>query len=632
MCGICGIYDRSSSAENTIAAGRKALQTLHHRGPDDEGEYSDDRIFLGHKRLSIIDVSFNGHQPVWSNNKRYVCIFNGEIYNYQEHRESLINKGYTFKGHSDSEILPNMYQEFGLKLLDMIKGIFAIALYDTHTNQLFLMRDRLGVKPLYYHINNGYLSFGSELKSILADERVKRKVDYQAIYDFLSLIYIPEPATGFEGIYSLLPGHYLVFDGIESKTIQYDFPEKLTPYADSGEAEREVEKILKRAVNLQLVSDVPIGTFLSGGIDSSIVTAFSVAESKEKVNSFTVKFPDQDFDESYYAMQMSKYAGTVYNELHIEQKAVDANLLKEVLEHFDQPFADSSSIPTLLISKMIHNKITVALSGDGGDEFFAGYEVSWRFPFALRLKKIPVVLRKMAIAMLLPLKYISTVRFRQYKKLLEITFNDEHVILQNFFSYLKEDEKEGLFEDAFLVNNNVQPTTRIFKKLWDENPSEQALEDYSKRYSLPGDMLKKVDMMSMKASIEVRVPLLYEDVITASRKIPRQWKYKFGKGKLILRNILKKYAPEEVVNKKKWGFGIPLDKSLTPDALEFIKDTLHTDKALIYGFIKKDKAYQWLDLFFSNANDQLTISRIGLYHRVYMLLSIELWLQKYKPC
>jgi len=633
MCGICGIYDKKSSASVTTAAGRKALATLLHRGPDDEGIYNGDNIFLGHKRLSIIDTSANGRQPMASNNGRYICVFNGELYNFQEHRDLLITKGYQFKGHSDSEVIPNLYQEFGIKFLDMIKGIFAIAIYDTEDNSLLLIRDRLGVKPLYYYNNDSYLSFGSELKAILADERIERKVDHQAIYDYLSFSYVPEPATGFVNIYSLLPGHYLMFDGarVEIQCYYSAQNESQTFYKTQQEAETELKGILADAVQRQLMSDVPIGTFLSGGIDSSLVTAFSVAASKNPIESFTVKFPDQAFDESYYAKRMAEHCGSVYNELHIKQQAIDAKLLKDVLEHFDQPFGDSSALPTHLISNMIREKITVALSGDGGDEFFSGYEVSWRYPFILKLKKIPAVIRRLMIAALSPLKFVSATRYRQYKKLLRLTFLEEHIILQNAFSYLTEEEKHELYKIDLPIVANLQATHRLFKEIHKEGAPGPTIQQFYTRYSLPGDMLKKVDMMSMKASIEVRVPLLYEDVIACSYKIPERWKYKFGKGKLVLRDILATMAPNEVVNKKKWGFSIPLDKSLSADGMAFINETLSASDALLYKFIKKEIVQRWLDMFLSGNNSMLTISRSGLYQRIYMLLSLELWLQKYKP-
>ncbi|MBA3827741.1 MAG: asparagine synthase (glutamine-hydrolyzing) [Taibaiella sp.] len=632
MCGICGIYFKKSSADKLLDLGKRALQTLNHRGPDDEGYYNDDQLFLGHKRLSIIDVSPNGHQPMVSNDGNIITIFNGELYNYNEYRELLLQKGYVFKGHSDTEIIPNLYQEYGIEFIQFIKGIFAIALYDKQKNELFLIRDRIGIKPLYYYENDTYLSLASELKAILADEDIKPEIDHQAIYDYLSLSYIPEPATGFKGIYSLLPGHYLKCANGKVSIQRYEEENTAVEmYATPQEAAKQLKNIISNSVSKQLMSDVPIGTFLSGGIDSSLVTAFSAIASDKKVNSFTVKFPDQAFDESYYAKLMAESAGTIYNELNIEQGQVSAAQLKDILIHFDQPFGDSSAIPMHLISCMIRDKITVALSGDGGDEFFCGYEVSWRFPFVLKLKKIPLPIRKLLVAGIYPLRYLSSSRYRQYKKLVQLTFNEEHIILQNFFSYLNEKDKDELYIAGFRAIKNVVPTTRLFKEIFQKYGSEGSVEAYNKRYSLPGDMLKKVDMMSMKASIEVRVPLLYEDVIACSRKIPKEWKYKFGHGKLMLRDLLATMAPDEVVNKKKWGFGIPLDKALAPDAMDFIRHTLSADDALIYHFIKKEVVGKWLDMFFTGTNDQLSISRIGLYQRIYMLLSLELWLQHYKP-
>jgi len=633
MCGICGIYNKRSAADVTLAAGKKALATLVHRGPDDEGLYHNEHIFLGHRRLSIIDTSANGRQPMTSNNGRYICIFNGELYNYQQYRDLLIAKGYSFNGHSDSEVIPNLYQEFGIEFLNMIKGIFAIAIYDLQADVVLLIRDRLGVKPLYYHAQNEYLSFGSELKAILADEQIARKVDHQAIYDFLSFSYVPEPATGFQDIYSLLPGCYLLFDGVNANITQYYKPEEqnTAAYNTPQEAATELKKVLADAVERQLMSDVPIGTFLSGGIDSSLVTALSVSASQNPIESFTVKFPDQAFDESHYAKIMAEHCGSRYNELYIKPQAINAALLKCVLEHFDQPFGDSSALPTHLISSMIKEKITVALSGDGGDEFFAGYEVSWRYPFILKLKKIPAVVRRLVIATLAPLKFISATRYRQYKKLLRLSFLDEHIILQNTFAYLTEEEKHELYNNDFAVATKVKPTHRLFKEIYEKDKPGLTIQRFYTRYSLPGDMLKKVDMMSMKASIEVRVPLLYEDVVACSYKIPEQLKFKFGKGKLVLRDILATMAPDEVVNKKKWGFSIPLDKSLSADGRSFIEQTLNKPDALLYTFIKKNVVQQWLNMFLSGNNDMLVISRSGLYQRIYMLLSLELWLQKYKP-
>lgn len=391
MCGIAGIFDLKGKRNIDKKLAEDLIGVLKHRGPDDDGYWNDSYAILVHTRLSIIDLSESGRQPMFNENESIVSTFNGEIYNFISLREDLIKKGYHFKGTSDSEILPFMYQEYGERMVDYLEGMFAFAIYDKVRKKLFVARDRLGIKPLYYHFNKESQNFyfGSEIKAIVVNKEVEKKVDYQAIYDYLGLNVIPEPATGFESIFALEAAHCLEVSEQGLEIWKYWDIDNISQINDSFKnAKEKLKCLINNSIKGQLIADARLGAFLSGGIDSSMVVA-NASRMVQNFPTFTVKFPDDKFDESSNAREVANHCQTDHHELVLKELSGDPRFINELIHHFDQPFADTSYIPTFLISKMMRENIKVALSGDGGDEILAGYHTFWFYKRIKMLSKIP---------------------------------------------------------------------------------------------------------------------------------------------------------------------------------------------------------------------------------------------------
>ena len=635
MCGIAGLVDFSKQTKLDDKLAQKVVQTLKHRGPDDDGTWMDDTALFAHTRLSIIDLSESGRQPMTNANQTIVCTFNGEIYNFQSLKDKLVKMGHEFKGTSDAEILPYMYHEYGKAMLDQLEGMFAFAIYDKVNQKVFAARDRLGIKPFYYHFNpeDQRFYFGSELKAILVHNEVKKKVDHQAIYDFLGFNVVPEPATGFSGIYALEVAHSMEVTGKGVSIDKYWDLDKIKDVeTDFENAKATLKGLVKYAVQSQLISDAPIGSFLSGGIDSSMVVA-NASKMVEDFPTFTVKFPDAKFDESINAREVADYCKTNHHELVLEESSGDPKLIHELIDHFDQPYADTSSIPTYLITKRMRESIKVALSGDGGDEILAGYHTFWFFRNIKKLSRLPNPLLKLAVALSMPIGWIKPDLARQLKKAATLAQMSNARVLEGLMCYCWDEEK-----DQFVNSNgfkNMKPTSRHFEPL-NKIPKNASWKDYlfglSKmmlRITLPSDMLKKVDMMSMKAGIEVRVPLLNENLVEYSLGLHPDHKITQSRSKLVLREALKDFIPERMVERPKQGFGIPLDKFASPELVQYLKDMLLSAESRTQKLIKPEVMKQWINGFEGTSNIKNKVSRINLYHRIYAILSVEIWLRKY---
>jgi asparagine synthase (glutamine-hydrolysing) len=636
MCGIGGIVNfsnRQISGEEVAAI----THSLKHRGPDSDRSFIKDTVALVHTRLSIIDLSEQASQPFTDDTGTIVSITNGELYNFAPLRNQLIAQGKSFRSHSDCEIIPFLYAQKGIDFIHDIRGMFAIAIWDDRLQKLFLVRDRFGIKPLYYHYENNQLLFGSELKSILVHNSVTRTVDWQAIHDFLSLCYIPEPATGFKNIYALEPGHYLEVSKEGIKNVCYwdvsAIDNKPVEYAT---AKQETDTLLTASVRSQLVSDAPLGAFLSGGIDSStIVGRISGSTTGKPVDTFTVKFPDQAFDESGTAQQIASVFHTNHHTFELEEGKGDAELVHKILYHFDQPFGDSSAIPTFLISQKIRRHVKVALSGDGGDEVFAGYLLFGYYKTIRKVRMIPSPIRKGMRFLAGIFSRVFPDRVRQVRKLLSLADLNNHELICALQSYLNEKNKDNLYSPwmkARIAGEQIKPTAEQFKKMW-SNTGDDALK-ISKvlfKSSLPSDMFKKVDMMSMLAAIEVRVPLLDEKLVEYALALPEAFKWKNNKGKILLRDLLSATLPEEITSRKKTGFAIPLDRLLNDEFERMIREHLLSEKSLVMKICNPEVLTQWVNAFVGTNNLKEHISREGLYQRIFMLLSLEIWYRKYQP-
>ncbi|NWF65848.1 MAG: asparagine synthase (glutamine-hydrolyzing) [Campylobacterales bacterium] len=580
MCSILGYFNpKINSLE--IA---KLNQNLSHRGPDNSTikkySFRQKELFLAHNRLSIQDLSDVANQPM--ENERFVIVFNGEIYNHLELRKKLTFKD--FKTHSDTETLLFAFSEFGIKeTLNLLNGMFAIALFDKLEQKLYLIRDRVGKKPLYFTFQNGEFAFASELKGMSA--HLKTKTNNKALIQFMTLSYIPHDNSYYEDIYKLKPAHFLVFDGVDYKIERYwDLPkEKLNITFD--EACEKTEELLKKSIQYRLISDLEVGSFLSGGVDSSLVSYFMQKLSSQKIKTFSIGFEDRAYDESIYAKEVAKFIGSEHYEYHFKANDV-LNLIENFDYFYDEPFGDASSLPMMILSKITKEKVTVALSGDGGDELFFGYD---RYFFTKnyfeKLNKFPYFIR-----VILSEIFKST----SHDKLNKISYPIKHLTPQNLYSVVSTSIKpwdlKELFSKEFIYESFKKESLDFFD-LQEINLDEKELfELFSMvdfyRY-IPDDIAVKVDRASMKYTLEVRNPLLDVNLIEFAYSLPTNIKLQNG-AKSILKAILYKHVPKELIDRPKRGFSVPLKEWFRGDLRGILLDKIENlDSKFNKNYLKK---------------------------------------------
>ncbi|MDP3910734.1 MAG: asparagine synthase (glutamine-hydrolyzing) [Gemmatimonadales bacterium] len=641
MCGLAGRF-RAGGLPPAPGWAAAADRLLAHRGPDGSGHLADQHCELVHRRLALIDLSPAGSQPMANETGDIHVAFNGEIYNHRDLRAPLEARGHTFRSTADTEVLLHLYEERGEHLVELLRGIFAFAIYDAPRRRLLLARDRFGVKPLFYATVGGQLVFASEIKAITALPGFRPTLDRQACCDFLGLSYIPEPATGFQEIRALPPGSVLV-ESPDGRRIDTYHTVTARPDAErSLEATVDVlsERLLA-AVRSQSVADVPVAALLSGGIDSSLVVAAHRRAVGERPTTFNVRFPDASHDETPLAVQVANHVGTRHHVIELGDWGVSPDGLMDIARHFDQPFADTSCIPMYWVSRAIRERgIVCTLSGDGGDEAFGGYGRFWRANRLARLMALPAWVRSAAAGTGRLLAPVTRDWGRQVAKavaLAEAGRSDSSILLAGLSNYLSEDQKAALLLPA--AAQNLQPVYRHFDGYRPAGVSD--LEELSRRMTetlfavaLPSDMLRKVDMMSMRASIEVRVPLLDETMVDLGLTLPHRLKTDGREGKLVLRALAKQWLPRPVARHPKHGFSIPLDVMATPAVHTRLEDLLLASDARTGWFLNRALVRTWLSRFRQAAHHPRErggmISRGGLYQRVFTLLSLELWLRDHQ--
>jgi asparagine synthase (glutamine-hydrolysing) len=637
MCGICGfigIKDLSITA--STLAGMTA--SLAHRGPDGRGIWQapDGRIGLGHTRLSIIDLE-GGGQPMKSADGRFVIVFNGEIYNFEQLRRDLTRWGHSFVTRSDTEVILEAYRRWDTHCLERFRGMFAFALYDTRERKLFLARDRTGIKPLYYHQGTAIFYFGSELKALLSVSAVPRRLDYQALADFLRLGYPLLPATMFACIRELEPGSWIEVTadlGIRRGRF-WDWTRNPAPLCEE-EALGLGEQALTESLQDHLVSDVPIGAFLSGGIDSSLLAALLVKKLGVQIHTFHVRFGEAAYDESAYARAVAAQVSTRHHEIVVDVASNTSGRSEEALEladrvltQFDQPFGDSSAIPTYLVCKEIRKHVKVALSGDGGDEMFGGYPRFWHADVTRRLATMPAWLRRALTQASMGVRPFAPDRFREVQRLLNAASANGDCLL-SICSYAARSELPTILEpDAFQHLMDYEPAFCV--KDHGGKPSGEDLIDCTVRFTLPGDYLRKVDVMSSAHGLEVRVPFLGEPVLDCASRLPNSLKYRGARNKLLLRKLAARYLPPKVAAKPKWGFGIPIDAWLGRAGRAAVRARLDSAQAGISAVVRRTYSSPLLESFVSGQWDRSALSRFGLYQRVYALWSLQSWLDRWRP-
>ena len=590
--------------------------TIVHRGPDDEGIYTRGRAGLGMRRLSIIDLE-GGRQPIHNEDAGVWVVFNGEIYNFPELRRDLESRGHQFYTHSDTEVIVHLYEEMGAECIKQLRGMFAIALYDERRDSLLLARDRLGKKPLYYAIKHGRLYFGSEIKTILAvAPELASDFNPRALLQFFALQYIPDPNSAFKHISKLPPGHLLEYSGGQAKVEQYwDLPAYgSNPIASEEECLDQLEERLAEAVRIRLISDVPLGALLSGGVDSSVVVALMARASDRPVKTFSIGFGKQDFNEAPYARAVAEKFKTDHHEF-----TVDANV-SETLMHLtrmmEEPFGDSSMIPTYHVSRIAREHVTVALTGDGGDELFAGYD---RYPIHLQRMKyewIPQWIGRNFREAIYP-RLPASAKGRRFLFNISLSPRDRYL---DTVSYLPADRERSLFSDGFLTAavdgmNPLHEVSRFYDEAQAPDRISRLLYLDTKSY-LTGDVLTKVDRMSMATSLEVRCPLLDHVFVEWVTQLPTRWKYRGGVRKYLLKKLAHRLGVPGL-DRPKQGFALPLTHWWRSELKSELLPILTEPKTLQRGYLNEIAVRGMVDEHLTGRRDHA--------HDLWLLLIFELW-------
>jgi len=641
MCGIAGRFNATTLPPDAAWSAR-ADSLLAHRGPDGRGHFADDCCELVHRRLALIDLSETGAQPIANEDGSVRVVCNGEIYNHKELRAELKARGHKFRGTSDVEVIAHLYEEHGERMVERLRGMFALAVYDAARRRLLLARDRFGIKPLYYAEHRGQFVFASEIKALLALEGFEPRVDRQACYDFLGLGYVPEPATAYSNVRALPAGALLVADEGGERATRYHRTEA-RPSLDGQSAHdlearaEEAGAALLAAVSRQSVADVPVAALLSGGIDSSLVVAAHARSAPQKLSTFNVRFPDADYDETEVALAVSRHCGTSHQTVDAGGALAPEEVFK-LFRHFDQPFADTSLIPMYAVARAVRERGHIcALSGDGGDEVFGGYGRFWRANRLVQLMRLPGWLSGLAAGAGRSMTGLTRDFGRQLDKAVRLARAgraDSSVLLAGLSNYLDEVQKQELVRaEARAALTSVHRCFDGFRP-----PGVTDLEELSRRMtenlfsvSLPSDMLRKVDMMSMLSGVEVRVPMLDEELVGLGMGLPHALKTDGREGKLVLRALARRWLPPRVAAHPKHGFGIPLDRMLSTEFHAALQDLLLAPGARVGEILNTPLIEFWLKQLAragEGGGTPTTISREGLYQRVFIVLALELWLRE----
>ena len=619
MCGIAGIVDTRPRARVESGTIHRMCERIVHRGPDDEGIFVRGGTGLGMRRLSIIDVA-GGHQPVFNEDRSAWIVFNGEIYNFPELRAGLEKRGHEFRTNSDTETIIHLYEEMGADCVQKLRGMFAFAIYDERQQKLLLARDRLGKKPLHYAFVDGRLLFGSEIKSILeVAPELANDVNSEGLLHYLYFGYVPDPLTAFVPIQKLAPGHILELERGQVRVCQYwDLPRYAT-YKPRSEEEclEELEHRLAEAVRIRLISDVPLGALLSGGTDSSTVVALMARASSTPVKTFAIGFRHADFNEAHYARIVAQRFGTEHHELVLEPKVVET--VESLTRSLEEPFGDSSMLPTYYVSCLARQHVTVALSGDGGDEIFAGYG---RYRIQSRRKIFEQVPSWMwswyreAVYPRLPADMYG----RKFSYNISLPWRERYV---DSISFVPAFEREmPLLSDEFrsVLRERGDPQNVMFDYFEHapaDDPVSQMLYVDTKTY-LAGDILTKVDRMSMATSLEVRAPILDHVFLEWVTALPPEWKLRGGKQKYILKKLAERVGvPKEVLHRRKQGFALPLADWIRHELKDMVLTVLLEPRTLQRGYFNPQGIRQLLDEHFRCRRDQSS--------RIWRLLIFELW-------
>lgn len=638
MCGICGIHTTIPHNDNAQIVA-KMNETLLHRGPDDSGQYTDAHCSLAMRRLSIIDLA-TGNQPITNEDGSLIIVFNGEIYNFQELRQELTRGNHhRFKTNSDTEVILHLFEEEGTNTPQRLHGMFAFCIYNQVENSLFISRDRFGEKPLYYTIVDGTFAFSSELASLAQWYGMSRQVDRDALYYLLHLGYVPPGMTLFQSVKQLPAGHWLSWKEGELRVEAYYHPDyRIEPALEDEEvAKEQLRQTLLKAVRSQMVSDVPLGAFLSGGFDSSTVVAAMQQQSSEPIKTFTARFEQATYDESPIARQIAQHLGTDHQEFVIPDASFKTDDVMRIIDHMGQPFLDSSAIPTYYISKSLSDHVTVALSGDGGDEMFGGYRF---YPRSMAVDRLAFFVPKPALqAAQVTLGYASsTPGLKRYGALRQARRATE-------VASLHADLRPGAMEELFTRSELTQVEAadlHYWKEMTDQFTPEvmgqvrnlsrlRQLMYYRVKFSLVEDMLTKVDRMSMANSLEVRAPLLSTEVSDFSMSLPDRYMIHKGTKKYLLREAVRPWLPKFMYSLPKSGFGIPLHTFQNDEFNNLCQDYIANSRPdnLVSSLFSREKRRSIIARGVVQKTDAADYSVYRASHQLWLVLQIGLWAERF---
>lgn len=625
MCGIVGFAKTNGSvAERSVVERMNAA--IIHRGPDEDGFHVAGPVALAMRRLAIIDLA-GGSQPIYSSDNSSVMVFNGEIYNYRELRADLEKRGEKFTTSSDTEILLRLYEQHGASCLEHLRGMFAFAIWDSRDRSLFIARDRVGKKPLLYsHRPNGDFIFGSEFRALLAHPDIGREIDPTAIDNYISSLCVPAPMTAFKEIRKLEPAHWLRWkDGqIDIKKYwQPDFSKKIK--ISREDAVTETTRVLREATRLRMISDVPLGAFLSGGVDSSTVVALMAQESSVPVRTFSIGFEEADFSELKYARRVAEHVGAEYNEFIVRPNALE--VLPTLVDHYGEPYADSSAIPTYYVSKETRKHVTVALNGDGGDESFAGYERYAAMLVADIYRKIPAPFRKLLLEWpigLIPTSELRRSRIRDAKRFFKAANLPRMERYYRWMTSFPPEEKGSLYTDEFSRRVQGSDAADVLAKWLNASNDLGSLDSVlltDQMTYLPNDLLVKVDIASMANSLEARSPFLDHKVIEFAASLPENLKMERFETKSLLKRVAAGLVPPDVVYRRKMGFGVPIGNWFRGDMKEFVRDVLLSERSIRRGIIRPEVLERYVGEHLRAEKDHA--------FRLWTLLMLELWFQRF---
>jgi len=625
MCGIAGYFGQGD--KDVL---EKMTRTLVHRGPDDEGFYSSGRVGLGQRRLSIIDLSPAGHQPMANEDKNVWLAYNGEIYNFKDLKNGLKDR-HRFASQSDTEVILHLYEEIGEEVFARLEGMFAIALYDERIGKLFLARDRMGKKPLYYGRFGETLVFGSELKALMAHPLFKRELDLRALNKYLLYEYVPTPHSIFKNVFKLEPATYLTFDGwkaVKKKFWNIEFNKlQITNYKlQESNAIKELDSKLDNAVKSRLISDVPLGVFLSGGIDSSTIAYYAQKNSSQKIKTFSIGFQEESFNEAPYARQVAEHLGTEHYEKILDAKD-SLDLVPRIADLLDEPLADASIIPTFLLSQFTRERVTVALGGDGGDELFCGYDTFVAHRLADIYEKLPLFLRKSLIekaVLNLPVSFKDFSFDFKAKKFISGFYGPKEYRNQRWLGSFDRPERAALFTGdvwrELTQENEFAEIDYYNKEAGTLDYYQQLIYQYLRTYMMD-DILVKIDRASMFNSLEVRAPFLDTSVVELANSLPLEYKLRGLTTKYILKKLMEDKLPRATVHRKKKGFGVPLAQWLSGNLKPLVLELFSEERIKQQGLFDHKYINNLLNDHFSRRADNRKL--------IWTLAVFQMWQKKW---